>query len=65
MISQLEEKKTGITEEFNDTSLSMERITELSKDLATVKEQIEEQLSYPGTIKVTVIRETRAQDIAK
>jgi ribonuclease Y len=30
-----------------------------------IKEQIEEQLSYPGTIRVTVIRETRAQDIAK
>jgi ATP-binding cassette subfamily F protein uup len=41
-ISQLEEKKTEITEHFNDTSLSMERITELSKELATVKEQIEE-----------------------
>jgi ATP-binding cassette subfamily F protein uup len=41
-ISQLEEKKTEITEQFNDTSLSMERITELSKDLAMVKEQIEE-----------------------
>jgi len=30
-----------------------------------IKEKIEEQLSYPGTIKVTVIRETRVQDIAK
>lgn len=30
-----------------------------------IKEQIEDRLSYPGTIKVTVIRETRAQDIAK
>ncbi|MFW5865022.1 MAG: ribonuclease Y, partial [Candidatus Izemoplasmataceae bacterium] len=30
-----------------------------------IKNQIEDQMSYPGTIKVTVIRETRAQDIAK
>lgn len=30
-----------------------------------IKHKIEEQMSYPGTIKVTVIRETRAQDIAK
>jgi ribonucrease Y len=30
-----------------------------------VKKKIEENLNYPGTIKVTVIRETRAQEIAK
>ena len=30
-----------------------------------IKEQIENELKYPGTIKVTVIRETRAQEEAK
>ena len=30
-----------------------------------VKEKIEETMQYPGTIKVTVIRETRAQEEAK
>ncbi|MFA5466277.1 MAG: ribonuclease Y [Candidatus Izemoplasmatales bacterium] len=30
-----------------------------------IKQQLENKLSYPGTIKVTVIRETRAQEIAK
>jgi len=30
-----------------------------------VKNKIEETMQYPGTIKVTVIRETRAQEEAK
>ena len=30
-----------------------------------IKEKIENELKYPGTIKVTVIRETRCQEEAK
>ena len=30
-----------------------------------IAKQIQEQVKYPGTIKVNVIRETRAQDTAK
>jgi len=34
----------------------------MSKDIA---KQIEKELTYPGQIKVTVIRESRAVDFAK
>ncbi len=30
-----------------------------------IKEKIEESMQYPGTIKVVVIRETRAEEVAK
>lgn len=30
-----------------------------------IREKIENELTYPGQIKVTVIRETRATEIAK
>ena len=30
-----------------------------------IKDKIEETLQYPGTIKVVVIRETRAEEVAK
>ena len=30
-----------------------------------IKEKIEETMQYPGTIKITVIRETRAEEVAK
>lgn len=38
------------------------RIIQIARE---IKEKIEANLSYPGTIKVTVVRETRAVDIAK
>lgn len=44
-------------EETDDDS-----ITRLSHDLA---QKIEKEMTYPGTVKVTVIRETRASEIAK
>jgi ribonuclease Y len=42
--------------------LSDEESTILSRDIAR---KIEKDLTYPGQIKVTVIRETRAVDYAK
>ena len=35
------------------------------KDFEEIKNKIEAELTYPGQIKVTVVRETRASEIAK
>lgn len=41
-ILKLEEKKTELTEQFNDANLSPEQITELSKGLSALNEELEE-----------------------
>ena len=33
--------------------------------MGIIKEKIESEMQYPGTIKITVVRETRAEEIAK
>ena len=38
---------------------------EAHKIAREVKEKIESTMKYPGTIKITVVRETRAQEEAK
>ncbi|HKK80222.1 MAG TPA: ABC-F family ATP-binding cassette domain-containing protein [Phaeodactylibacter sp.] len=42
-ILKLEERKAELTEQFNDTSLDTEQITELSKELSAVNEELEEK----------------------
>jgi ATP-binding cassette subfamily F protein uup len=42
-IEKLEKRKAEIHEAFNDTSLSSDRITELSKELSEVEEELEEK----------------------
>jgi ribonuclease Y len=46
-----------IPEEIDDLG-----IVHLAKDIA---QKIENDMTYPGTVKVNVIRETRAEDHAK
>lgn len=46
-----------IPEEIDDLG-----IVKLAKDVA---QKIEKEMTYPGTVKVNVIRETRAEDLAK
>src|SRR5690606_20311005 len=46
----------------NNARVSDEMAVMLSRDIAR---KVEEELTYPGQIRVTVIRETRAVDIAR
>ena len=52
---------------YNQASLNPDEVDDLStfSIARQIKEDMEEKLQYPGTIKVTVIRETRATDVAK
>jgi ribonuclease Y len=45
-----------------NTKVSDEQARALSKDIAR---KVESQLAYPGQIRVSVVRETRAVDFAK
>ena len=76
-MSQLEEignKITGVDKTFAVQAgreirviVKPEEIDDLGsfKVAREIKEKIESELQYPGTIKVTVIRETRATEEAK
>ena len=45
-----------------NNTVSDEETVMLSRDIA---KKIEEEMSYPGTIKITVVRETKAIGVAK
>ena len=68
---ETEETLPEIIEEQVSEDVILEQNSEEIDDLTShkvahdIKNKIEEQLQYPGTIKVTVIRETRAVEEAK
>ena len=39
--------------------------SEIGQQVREIKDKIESDMTYPGQIKVTVVRETRATEIAK
>jgi ribonuclease Y len=76
-LSQLEEFATsfkGVQEAYaiqagrevrvivNPEEMSDDQVQKIAHDL---KMKIEKEMTYPGTVKITVIRETRATDVAK
>ena len=61
-------KRIGLVQDNPEIFLKLKGIEYLNfiADVYEIsKEEIESKLSYPGTIKVTVIREMRAVDVAK
>ena len=65
------QRSKGIADENNrqNNEISggefMKTYEQIKEDLLRVKEKIEANMKYPGTIKITVVRETRAQEEAK
>ena len=55
----------SIMHQFASGRPDMDDMNQLKRFAKEVKEKIESTMQYPGTIKVTVVRETRAQEEAK
>ena len=51
---------------FQQLKESYSNLTDVKGKIARdIKNKIEQEMQYPGTIKITVIRETRVQEEAK
>ena len=57
-------KEAALRELKEKTGIVLDDLTSY-KMAREIKDKIEDSLQYPGTIKVVVIRETRAEEVAK
>ena len=64
-LSNIEDKLSIKRMSESDTSLEASMSNEQLSKLYNMKEKIEAEMQYPGTVKITVIRETRASEEAK
>ena len=55
-------KSFGVSKTLDQYTLDDLKAFKIARDL---KDKIENELTYPGQIKVTVIREVRANEVAK